>query len=196
MSPIGMGWIAARSMNRVQRSVEARSASRARFGILWIALVGLLAGAPAFGHSGPDLLFPESDYTVKWYQPHSEPAAEEWDVEVNPVDGSGRYVMAAQAMPDDSCWSLNVPIDQPAFIRMRSVSGEQVSNWTPVTSVPEPGFALASFLGVGLLSALASKRGRTAGRDRKAGSEARSKRRSAAGPSAGSDGPRRPDLKR
>lgn len=166
MKPILLGRIASRSFGQMRHQLRGRNALGASARGVLITLIAWFTASPAQAHGGPNLLFPETDYIVKWHQPHGAAPVNDWDVEVNPIDGSGKFVIAAQVMPDDSCWSVNVPVTKPALVRIRAVSGNQVSHWSPVTSVPEPGFALASFLGVGLLSGLASRRGRRRSLDR------------------------------
>jgi hypothetical protein len=135
----------------------------------WILLCVCIGGGPALGHSDPRLLPPEDAYLVKWYQPHGTLPVEDWEIEVIPVDHQGaRFIAPAQVMPEDSCWALNVPIDEPAIVRIRSVYGNQRSAWSQSTSVPEPGFALSSFAAIALLASLPRRPSRRRGRSAEA----------------------------
>ncbi len=141
-------------------SAEAR-AGRWLAAVVGISTVGL-AGS-AWGHTAPVTIPPDSDYVVRWFQPHSVQPVEDWEIEVTPRSNTAaRFIATAQVMPDDSCWALNVPIAEPASVRIRSVSGSQVSAWSRTTSVPEPGLAGGVAAATGLLGQLARRRRRAA----------------------------------
>jgi hypothetical protein len=119
-----------------------------------------LAGT-ASSHWEPVSIPPDSDYVVRWFQPHSVQPVEDWEIEITPRrDPSSRYIATAQVTPDDSCWALNVPIAEVATVRVRSVSGNQVSAWSRTTSVPEPGLAAGLAAATGLLGCLTRRRPR------------------------------------
>ena len=124
-------------------SVRGRGASRggARRALhAWIGLAVLLGGGPSLAATTISLLPPESRYLVKWYQLDGAQPVPSWDLEVTPIaNPSARFVTGAQVVPELSCWSVNVPIGEPAGVRIRSVSGTLVSPWTASTTVPRPG---------------------------------------------------------
>lgn len=102
---------------------------------------------------------PGGSYLVKWYQPPITTAPVNWDLEITPASNpSAPYVVSAQVTPQLSCWALNAPAAAPSFVRIRPVSGTQVSPWSAFTVVPEPGFAFSSAVAFGWLSSLARRR--------------------------------------
>ena len=106
----------------------------------WIGLAVLFSSGQAVAAAAPSLLPPESNYRVKWYQSDGLQPVTNWDIEVTPVQNkSGRFVAGAQLSPELSCWAVNVPVGASASVRIRSLSGTQVSSWSPATSVPRPG---------------------------------------------------------
>lgn len=129
--------------------------------IAWSAglvLAATFISGAGIAHEGPNLLLPEDDFLVKWHQPHSTPPVQDWEIEVTPLDGSRRFWVDARVMQDDSCWAVQVPYDQPAYVRVRAIGGGGASNWSQVTSVPEPGFGVAGGAGAAALCALARRR--------------------------------------
>ena len=158
-----------RGMGRegVSRTGDGRSGLRFRVrrrGRVLAAGIGLAAaGLPgtASSHWDPVPIPPDSGFLVRWYQPHSVQPIEDWEIEITPRRNPGsRYIATAQVMPDESCWALNVPIDEAATVRVRSVSGDQVSAWSRTTSVPEPGLATGLAAATGLLVCLTRRRPR------------------------------------
>jgi hypothetical protein len=139
-----------------------------KIGWAWIGLLFMLSPQIVMGHTGAQLLVPENDYVVKWYQPHGEIPVEYWDIEITPIDGTPRsFIEEARVSPDRSCWGVDVPIDERARVRIRGVSGEQVSGWSGYTVVPEPAFALSCAVSVGMISLLAGRRFARAAADKK-----------------------------
>ncbi|MBK7952153.1 MAG: hypothetical protein IPK00_26220 [Deltaproteobacteria bacterium] len=127
------------------RSRRARWSSARRDGARrslrgWLGLAALFGSGPALAATNIGLLPPESNDRVKWYQLDGAQPATSWDLEVTPIaNASARFVTSAQVVPELACWSVNVPIGEPAGVRIRSVSGAQVSPWTASTTVPRPG---------------------------------------------------------
>ena len=112
-----------------------------------LAVAATLVASAASSHTSSVPLPPGSDYVIRWFQPHSVRPVANWEIEVTPQSSPAqRFIATAQAMPDDSCWALQVPVNAASNVRVRSVVGSQVSAWTRYTTVPEPG------LSVGLLS--------------------------------------------
>jgi hypothetical protein len=98
---------------------------------------------------------------VRWYQPHSARPVDNWEIEIaTKKRPTSPYVVSAQVMPDASCWALNVPVNEPATVRVRSVAGSQVSAWSRPTVVPEIGTGLGTLVASGALAALARRRRR------------------------------------
>lgn len=105
-----------------------------------IGLAVLLGCGPSLAATNISVLPPENNYLVKWYQLDGAQPAASWDLEVTPIaNAAARFVTGAQTIPELSCWSVNVPIGEPAGVRVRSVSGTLVSPWTASTTVPRPG---------------------------------------------------------
>lgn len=124
-----------------------------------IGLLCLGVSGSAVGHTGASLLIPENDFIVNWYQPHGEIPVEYWDIEITPLEGSGgTFITEARVFPEESCWGVNVPTDRRATVRIRGVSGSQVSTWSAYTTVPEPAFTLSSAVSIGLLAMFARRR--------------------------------------
>jgi hypothetical protein len=147
---VWIDWIRTMCTIRIYRAVAAHA-----------VLVVMLGSGSAYGHDDPDPFPEEGDYRVKWYQPKSSPLIEDWEIEVTPIrDEKARFVTAAQVVPEPSCWALDVPIDEPATVRVRALYGNQVSPWSRSTTVPEPGFRVASLVSVALLGGLARRRAR------------------------------------
>lgn len=116
----------------------------------------------AASHWDPVPIPPDSGFLIRWYQPHSVQPIEDWEIEIIPSrNPSARFIATAQVMPDESCWALNVPFAESASVRVRSVSGNQVSAWSRTTSVPEPGLASGLAAATGLLGWLTRRRPRT-----------------------------------
>jgi len=104
---------------------------------------------------------------IRWHQPHSVRPVDNWEIEVTPVKSpTGRFIATARVMSEASCWALNVPIAEPATVRIRSVVGTQVSSWTRPTVVPEPGLS-ASVVSAASALALLARRARSRGRSRR-----------------------------
>lgn len=124
-----------------------------------IAAAGLVGAAPsASAHTAGVAIPPESDYMVRWHQPHSVRPVDNWDIEVTPIrNPAARFIARAQVVPEASCWALNVPVAEPATVRVRSVVGTQVSAWTRPTAVPEPGLAAGTASAGGVLALLARR---------------------------------------
>lgn len=124
---------------------------------LGVAVAG--AAGAASSHTGPVSIPPDYDYVVRWFQPHSVRPVENWEIEIVPTrNPAQRFVTTAQVAPDDGCWALNVPIGEPATVRVRSVAGNQVSPWTRYTTVPEPSPSTALLPAALLLGAIARRR--------------------------------------
>lgn len=132
---------------------------RGRALVVGIGLASAGLSGTASSHWDPVAIPPDSSFLVRWYQPHSVQPIENWEVEITPHRNPGsRYIATARVMPDDSCWALNVPIAEAANVRIRSVAGSQVSPWSRMTSVPEPGLASAIAAATGLLGCLTRRR--------------------------------------
>ena len=138
-----------------------RGEGRASF-VLSIGVVvagGALVAGGASAHTGPIPIPPESNYLIRWYQPHSVQPVRDWEIEIAPQRSPGqRTIASAQVAPDDSCWALTVPVSEPANVRMRSVYGSQRSEWSRWTTVPEPALGLPVAAGTALLARLARRR--------------------------------------
>jgi hypothetical protein len=84
-----------------------------------------------------------------------------WELEVTPVlNPSARFQVSAQVTPQLSCWNVRVPVSVPSWVRIRPVSGTQISPWSAYTTVPEPGIAISSLAACALLARLAQLRRR------------------------------------
>ena len=156
-------------MTRVERRATRaqqtpRRGGRGRRGVVFGLGLGLglgmvAAAGSASAHTGAVPIPPDSGYLIRWYQPHSARPVTDWEIEVatqrNP---RSPYIVSAQVMPDASCWALNVPVTEPANVRIRSVAGSQVSLWSRATSVPEVGVGIGSLSASGFLAALARRR--------------------------------------
>lgn len=122
------------------------------------ALVGAFAASPASAHTAGVPIPPQGDFMIRWHQPHGARPVANWDVEVTPVQNpSRRFIASAQAVPEFSCWALNVPVAEPAVVRVRSVIGTQFSAWTRPTVVPEPGLAAGLAAASGMLVFVADR---------------------------------------
>ncbi|MFO0689969.1 MAG: hypothetical protein U0900_14825 [Myxococcota bacterium] len=123
------------------------------------AVVGVGGVASSVGaHTAGVAIPPESDYMVRWHQPHYARPVNDWQIEVTPVaDPTRRFIANAQVAPEPSCWALSVPIAEPAQVRVRSVVGTQVSSWTRATVVPEPGLGVGVAAATGALALLARR---------------------------------------
>ncbi|MBK7948937.1 MAG: hypothetical protein IPK00_09380 [Deltaproteobacteria bacterium] len=125
-------------------------------GLVAAGLTGAVPSAKA--HTAGVPIPPENDYRIRWHQPHSARPVDDWEIEVTPVRSPvGRFIATAQVVPDESCWALNVPVAEPATVRVRSVVGSQVSSWTRPTAVPEPGLVAGVTSASGLLALLARR---------------------------------------
>lgn len=134
-------------------------------GVVATGLVGAAFSAKA--HTAGVAIPPENDYRIRWHQPHSARPVDDWEIEVTPVRSPvGRFIATAQVVPDESCWALNVPIAEPATVRVRSVVGSQVSSWTRPTVVPEPGLIASLTSASGLLALIARRSRRRSSRAR------------------------------
>lgn len=99
-------------------------------------------------------------YLIRWYQSNARPV-EDWDIEVATLQNpSSPFISTALVMPDPECWSLAVPVTESANVRIRSVSGTQVSAWSKRTTVPEPGVGLGTVTATALLVGLDRRRRR------------------------------------
>jgi|JI10StandDraft_1071094.scaffolds.fasta_scaffold473291_2 hypothetical protein len=140
-----------------------RTGGAARWLVAGVGLSTAWMASVASSHTAPVTIPPDSDYVIRWFQPHSVQPVEDWEIEVTPRSNTAlRFVATAQVMPDDSCWALNVPVAEPASVRVRSVSGSQVSAWSRTTTVPEPGLATGIGAATGLLGLLVRRRARAA----------------------------------
>lgn len=140
-----------------------RAVGAGRFLVAGLGLSTAWIATVASAHTLPVTIPPDSDYVIRWFQPHSVQPVEDWEIEVTPNrNPAGRFIATAQVMPDDSCWALNVPVAEAATVRVRSVSGSQVSAWSRMTTVPEPGLAGGIGAATGLLGLLARRRARAA----------------------------------
>jgi hypothetical protein len=125
-----------------------------------LAFAGLMAGGAARAHNEAIPLPPGGDYWIRWYQPHNAVPIADWEIEVTPQRSPrGVFVTSARAFADPSCWALDVPIAEPASVRIRAVAGKQVSAWSRYTAVPEPGFGLGLAVAGGGLLAIQRRRG-------------------------------------
>ena len=121
--------------------------------VVFVAFGASIAAA----HTSPVSIPPAPDYMIRWYQPHGARPVDNWEIEIATQKRPGSpYVVSAQVMPDASCWALNVPVNEPATVRVRSVAGAQVSAWSRTTTVPEPGTAVGAFIAAGALAGAAS----------------------------------------
>ena len=94
---------------------------------------------------------------IRFYQSGIRPV-DDWDVEMKTARNPAAPVVAtARVIPTGECWSLTVPVNESANVRIRSVFGNQVSAWGPRTSVPEVGLGVGTFSASGLLAALARR---------------------------------------
>lgn len=119
---------------------EGRHARPCRGLNAWIGLIASMICGPVVASAAPSLLPAESNYRVKWSQADTTPPVTNWDIEVTPVRNAGlRFVARAQAIPELSCWKVNVPVGEPAVVRIRSVTGAVVSSWSLNTTVPKTG---------------------------------------------------------
>ncbi|MEZ4332618.1 MAG: hypothetical protein R3F35_12725 [Myxococcota bacterium] len=97
----------------------------------------MLASGSAFAAATPIVLPPEGQYVVKWYQPDGVTPVANWEIELTPVGrAGGPSIVEARTMPEDACWSVDVPVGEQAGVRIRSVSGTEVSPWSPMAIVP------------------------------------------------------------
>lgn len=126
-----------------------------------LVAASVVVASAAQGHSDPVQIPPAGDYRVRWYQPHGTVPVEDWEIEVTPqLRPWARFTADAQVMPDASCWALNVPVAEMANVRVRAVVGNQVSEWSRYTVVPEPGLCGGLAASAGLLAGLARRRSR------------------------------------
>jgi hypothetical protein len=129
----------------------------------FVAWSSFVAAPSASGHTLGVAVPPESDYMIRWYQPHGARPIDDWEIEVTPTRNPwARFIATARVVPDASCWALQVPVAEPSVVRVRSVVGTQVSSWTRPTSVPEPGLAAGMLVGVGAIAGLVRRRARGA----------------------------------
>lgn len=134
---------------------------------LGLAAVVLLAASAVSAHTSAVLMPPGGDYLIRWYQPHSVLPVANWEIEiVTQRYPYSTYVVSAQVMPDESCWALNVPVNQPATVRVRSVAGTQVSSWSRPTVVPEPDSTVGLLVAAGALASSAAASSRRSARAR------------------------------
>lgn len=128
---------------------------------LGLGLGMILAAGSGSAHTSATPIPPDGGYLIRWYQPHGVRPVSNWEIEVARRSNPGSpYIATAQVMPDASCWALNVPVNEPATVRVRSVAGGQVSAWSRATVVPEVGLGLGTLPAAGLLAALARRRQR------------------------------------
>ena len=150
-------WSAARAQSRGGRGRRGVVFGRG----LGFALGVVLVAGSASAHTSPVQIPPDNGFLVRWYQPHGARPVADWEIEIatqrNP---RSPYIASAQVMPDASCWALNVPVSEPATVRIRSVSGSQVSAWSRATSVPEVDLGVGTSSAAGLLATLARRRRR------------------------------------
>ncbi len=129
--------------------------------LLGLGLGMILAAGSGSAHTSSTSLPPDSGYLIRWYQPHGARPVNNWEIEVaTKLNPGNRYIATAQVMPDASCWALNVPVNEPATVRIRSVAGSQVSAWSRATTVPDVGLGVGTLSASGLLAALARRRQR------------------------------------
>ena len=149
-----------------RRAARAQRASNCggcgRYGIVFgLGLGMVVAAGSASAHTSPVQIPPDSGFLVRWYQPHGARPVANWEIEITTQRNSlSPYIASAQVIPDASCWALNVPVSEPANVRIRSVSGSQVSAWSRATSVPEVGLGVGTSSAAGLLAVLARRRRR------------------------------------
>ncbi len=106
----------------------------------WVGLIVAIGCGPTIAAAAPSLLPAESNYRVKWSQPDTTPPVTNWDIEVTPVrNASLRFVARAEVIAELSCWKVNVPVAEPAVVRIRSTTGTAVSSWSLNTTVPKTG---------------------------------------------------------
>lgn len=119
-----------------------------------------VSGAQASPWSPPKSVpGPGNSYRVKWYQSPNAAVPLGWDLEITPASNPGGvYVVGAQVMPESTCWGLNVPVNVPSAVRIRSVAGTQISPWSSYTTVPEPSFGAAMLAAIGGLGVLGRRR--------------------------------------
>lgn len=117
-----------------------------------------VAGAQVSAWSVPTNVPSSSGNLIRWYQSSSVRVVDNWDIEVTVRFSSGPYIVTAQVMPNAECWALAVPINEPANVRIRSVTGSQTSAWSMPTAVPEPGIGVGTVVAGGLLSVLARRK--------------------------------------
>lgn len=108
--------------------------------IRWMSVVATLLASPsAFAAAVPTILPPEGGYLVKWYQSDAATPVASWQIETKPLlRKASASIVGAQLAAEPSCWSVNVPVGEPASVRIRSAAGTQVSGWTAMASVPKP----------------------------------------------------------
>lgn len=108
-----------------------------RCGVTLAIAVMMLSAASASAQSAGVLLPPSGDYLIRWYQPNFVRPVDNWQVEVTRHRTPGSSFIANVRMSaDDSCWALNVPVNEPATARIRSVAGDQVSIWSRKVALP------------------------------------------------------------
>ena len=152
-----------RTERRAARAQRASSRGGCgRYGVVFGLGLGMLVAAEsASAHTSAVQIPPDSGFLVRWYQPHGARPVANWEIEITTQRyPQSPYIASAQVIPDASCWALNVPVTEPATIRIRSVSGSQVSAWTRATSVPEVGVGVGTSAAAGFLAALARRRRR------------------------------------
>jgi hypothetical protein len=108
-----------------------------------IGLGVMMAAASASAQSAGVLMPPAGDYLIRWYQPNFVRPVDNWQIEVTRHRTPGApFIVNARMSPDDSCWALFAPVNEPATVRIRSVAGAQVSVWSRAASVPKVGGSL------------------------------------------------------
>ncbi len=144
------------------RACEARSGA-----VIGVAVAAVLLASSSRAHDGIQLLPPNGDYKIRWYQAHGELPVRDWEVEVTPLfRRSDVSIRDARVEPDESCWSLDVVAAEPAKVRVRALSGSRSSPWSVATAVPEP--ATAAGVAVGCAWLAAGLRRRSAPRELRA----------------------------
>jgi hypothetical protein len=127
---------------------------------LGLGLGMILVAGSGSAHTTSTSIPPDSSYLIRWYQPHGARPVNNWEIEITKQRSPSPYIASAQVMPDASCWALNVPVNEPASVRIRSVAGSQVSAWSRKTTVPEVGLGVGTLSASGFLAALARGRQR------------------------------------
>ncbi len=98
---------------------------------------------------------------LRFYQSSRVRPVDDWEIEVTTArNPAAPYIATALVLATGECWALSVPLDESATVRIRSVVGNQLSAWSPRTSVPEVGLGAGTLSASGLLAALDRRRRR------------------------------------